>query len=104
MQGDAMGMFWQLVLFVIILFSIGVYCLLFSFNLIRALIGVEIMIKAATLLIIAVGQATGHAALTQAMVITLIVIEAVVMTVAIGVVLGIHRHTNALDIRKMRKT
>lgn len=82
--------------------AIGVYCMLATYNLIRALIGVELLLKAVTLLIVAVGYITKHNALTQAMVITFIVIEVVVMTVAIGVVLGIRSHTNSLDARDIR--
>ena len=82
--------------------AIGIYCMLATYNLIRALIGVELLLKAVTLLIITVGYITKHNALTQAMVITFIVIEVVVMTVAIGVVLGIRSHTNSLDARDIR--
>ena len=91
------------VIFIILLFVIGFYCMLASFNLIRVLIGVEILIKAVTLMIIIVGFNTGHLALAQSLVITVIVIEVVVVTIAVGVVLGIHRHTNSLDARNIRK-
>jgi len=84
------------------LFVIGIYCILATFNLIRVLIGLEILIKAVTLLIIVTGYITGHLALAQSIVITLIVIEVVIVTVAVGVVLGIHANNNSLDIRKIR--
>jgi NADH:ubiquinone oxidoreductase subunit K len=90
-------------IFVVLLFIIGLYCILATHNLIRVLIGLEILIKAVTLLIIAVGQASGNTALAQALAVTIIVIEVVIMTVAVGVVLGVHRHTNALDARDIRK-
>ena len=80
----------------------GVCCVLMTFNLIRALIGIEILIKAVTLLLIVVGRITGHTALLQSMVITLIVIETVIITVSMGVVLGIHTRYNSLDARKIR--
>jgi multisubunit Na+/H+ antiporter MnhC subunit len=84
------------------LFVIGIYCVLATFNLIRALIGLEILIKAVTLLIIAVGYITAHEALAQSLVITLIVIEVVVITISVGVVVGIHGYNKSLDVRKIR--
>lgn len=84
------------------LLVIGVYCVLMTLNLLRALIGLEILIKAVTLLIIVVGYITHHEALAQSLVITLIVIEVVVVTVAVGVVMGIHKFNHSLDVRKIR--
>ena len=101
MNADPLSFLWASSLFVALLFIIGIYCLLASYNLIRVLIGLEILIKAVTLLLIAVGFATGHLALTQSLVITLIVIEVVIMTVSVGVVIGIHSHNNSLDSRKI---
>lgn len=102
MYTEIIGTFWPSLIFTAILFIIGLYCIFFTYNLIRVLIGAEILIKAVTLLIITVGYVTYHTALAQAIVITLIVIEAVVMTVAVGIVLGIYRKTNSLDVRKIR--
>jgi multisubunit Na+/H+ antiporter MnhC subunit len=90
-------------IFIILLFVIGIYCLLASYNLVRILVGVEILIKGVTLMIIVAGYKSGHIALTQALVITLIVIEAVIITISVGVVLGLHRHYNSLDARNIRK-
>ena len=98
----ATQLFWTYGFFIIMLFVIGIYCVLATFNLMRALIGLEILIKAVTLLLVVAGSVTKHEALAQTLVITLIVIEVVMMTVAVGVVLGIHRHNNSLDARKIR--
>jgi NADH:ubiquinone oxidoreductase subunit K len=102
MNSGMLELFWQFSLFAVILFIVGIYCTLITHNLIRALIGLEILMKAVTLLIIAGGYVTGRIALTQSLVISLVVVEAVVITVAVGVVLDIHRHTNSLDVRKLR--
>jgi multisubunit Na+/H+ antiporter MnhC subunit len=102
MSTELLAIFWPCSIFIIMLSVIGLYCMLTSYNLIRILIGLELLVKAATLLIITVGYVTRHSALTQALVITFIVIEVVVMTVAVGVVLGIRRHNDSLDARKIR--
>jgi len=102
MHAESLTLLWPFLIFVTMLFIIGIYCMLATYNLIRALIGIEILIKGVTILLIVVGYITNNVALTQALVITLIVIEAVVVAVAVGVVLGIHTHKNSLDIRNIR--
>lgn len=87
--------------FIALLFIIGVYCILASFNLVRALIGLEILIKAATLLIILAGYVCGRTALAQVIVITFIVIEIVVMVVAGGVILWAFRYNQTIDPRRL---
>lgn len=98
---DSAYLFWYFGIFIILLFITGVYCILASFNLIRALIGLEILIKAATLLIILSGHISGREDLAQAVVITLIVIEVVVMVVAGGIALWAFRHNKTIDPRKL---
>ena len=102
MNGGLMHLFWSFGLFIIMIFIIGLYCIFVTYNLIRILIGVEVLIKAATLLIIVAGYISGHEALAQSLVITLIVIEVVVVTVAVGVMLGIRSINDSLDVRKIK--
>jgi len=87
---------------VALLFLTGIYALIASRNLIRVLISVEILTKAATLMLIFAGYLTGQTALAQAFVITLIIIEVVVIAVAAGIVIGIFRHNDSLDTRKIK--
>ncbi|MDP3791736.1 MAG: NADH-quinone oxidoreductase subunit K [Candidatus Omnitrophota bacterium] len=82
---------------IIMLFIAGLYCVLVTRNLMRVLIGLELLTKAVTLLLILMGYATGREALAQSIVITLIVIEVVVIAVMAGVILSIYRHTGSLD-------
>jgi NADH:ubiquinone oxidoreductase subunit K len=79
----------------------GLYCLLVSRNLIRVLIGVELLIKALTVLLVLFGFVTGRTALAQSLVITLIVIEVFFITIACGVVLSLYRHTQTLDTKSL---
>lgn len=101
MSQHAVLLFGNFSIFVILLVITGVYCMLVSFNLIRVIIGFEILIKAATLLIICAGYVCGRTALAQSMVITLIVMEIVVMVVAGGVALWAFRHNKTIDPRKL---
>ena len=82
--------------FVVMLFIAGLYCILVTRNLMRVLIGLELLTKAVTLLLILGGYMTGKVALAQAIVITLIVIEVVVIAVMAGIIVSIYRHTGSL--------
>jgi NADH:ubiquinone oxidoreductase subunit K len=102
MTADITSVFWPFMIFTAVLFIMGIYCILATYNMIRTLIGVELLIKAVTLLIIAAGSIAGRGALSQEMVITLIVVEVVVMVVAAGIVLGTYKYDEALDVRTLR--
>ncbi len=102
MSPDLAHIFWYFSIFIILVAISGIYCLLATFNLVRAILGVEILIKAATLLIILSGYATKQIGLAQSMVITLIVIEVAIMVVAGGVILCAFRHDDTIaDPKKL---
>jgi multisubunit Na+/H+ antiporter MnhC subunit len=101
MSPDFTQCFTYSVITIVLLMITGMYCILVSFNLIRALIGLEILIKAATLLIILFGYASGRSALAQAIVITLIVIEIVIMVVAGGIAFWAFRYNKTIDPRRL---
>ncbi|MGA2142340.1 MAG: NADH-quinone oxidoreductase subunit K [Brevinematales bacterium] len=88
---------------IILLMVTGLYCLLVTKNLLRILIALEVMTKSVTLFLISSGYFSGNAVLTQALVITLIIIEVVVIVVACGIVIGVCVHNKNLDIKNMRK-
>jgi multisubunit Na+/H+ antiporter MnhC subunit len=96
------GFFALGVTFVVLLGVAAVYAILASRNLIRILIGLELLTKAVTLLLAVAGYVTGRMALAQTFIITLIVIEVVVIAVAAGIIIGIHRHNHDLDAGKLR--
>jgi len=83
----------------ILLLITGFYCMIMTYNLVRALIGLEILTKSVTLFIILAGYVTGRMGLAQALAITLIVIEVVVIAVAVGIVLCVYRHNKSIDRR-----
>ena len=101
MSPNLLELFMYFLIFIILLFISGIYCILVSFNLIRALIGLEVLIKEVTLLIILAGYISGKTALAQAIVITLIVIEIVVMVVAGGVAFWAFRYNKTIDPRRL---
>jgi NADH:ubiquinone oxidoreductase subunit K len=81
------------------LFIAGLYCIVFSRNLLRILIGAELLTKAVTLLLVLAGAVTGRVALAEALVITVIVLEVVAVAVAAGIVVGVYRLHGAALVR-----
>lgn len=86
---------------VILLLVIGLYTLLVSRNLMRMLIGFEIMAKGVTLAIVSAGWLNGKAALAQTLAITAIVVEVVFIAIALAIVMLIQRKKGSLDVRKL---
>ena len=99
---DAFSVFKAYWIFIVLLALAGVYCVVATRNLIRVLIGMELMTKAATLLIVVGGWISGKMALAQALVINLIVVEVVVIAVAAGLVVSLFRKNGSLDTRELR--
>jgi NADH:ubiquinone oxidoreductase subunit K len=102
MIGDISQSLWLYSVGIFLVFIIGLYCLLATYNLIRAVIGIELMIKAVTLFIILAGRITARTGLAQAFAITLIVIEVVIMVVAMGVIINAFKHNKNIDVRSLR--
>lgn len=88
--------------FIPLLFVIGFYCIVVTHNLIRTLIGLELITKAVTLLLVVIGFATDHMVIMQSYIITLIIIEVVVIAVAAGIVVNVAKKTGSLDARNLR--
>ena len=103
MSGNPVQIFSLFAVFITLLFVSGLYCLLVTRNLIRAIIGIELLVKAVTLLIIVSGYVSGKSALTEAFVITVIVVEVVVTAVGGGIALRVFRHNGNLDIRELTR-
>jgi multisubunit Na+/H+ antiporter MnhC subunit len=89
--------------FVAMLIGIGLYCLLTMRNMVKLLIGIEIIAKGITLALIASGYARDNMLVAQSLVITVIVVDVAVIATALALIININRHTNSLDVRKLTK-
>lgn len=87
---------------VVLTLIVGFYCILTTRSLIRVLIGMEVLTKGVTLLIILAGYVTGQPALAQALAITLIIIEVAVIVAAVSIVLALHRHVDDIDTTMLK--
>jgi NADH:ubiquinone oxidoreductase subunit K len=87
---------------IVLMLLSGIYGLVVTRNLVRTLISMEILTKAATMLIIVCGYVCDRIALAQALAITLIIIEVAVIVAAVGIVLCIHRSTGSISRDSIR--
>lgn len=87
---------------IVLLMIIGLYCILAAENVIRIIIGIEVLTKAATLAIVLAGYLTGREALGQCLAITLIIVEVAVIAVASGIAVGIFRQNGSLNTSELK--
>ncbi|MFH0921787.1 MAG: NADH-quinone oxidoreductase subunit K [Fibrobacterota bacterium] len=92
---------WAAGIFTVLLLFIGFYCILATRNLIRILIGIEVLSKGITLGIIAVGYAVGNMALAQSLAITVIIVEVFVVAIAAGIIINLNRHHGSVSARNI---
>jgi NADH:ubiquinone oxidoreductase subunit K len=99
---DVPHSFWLYFIFFVLLLVDGLWIMLATFNLLRILIGLEVLMKSVTFFLIVAGFLSGRMALAQAMVITVIVIEVVIVVAAAGIILGLFRKNDSLNTRTTR--
>ncbi len=83
---------------VVALFGLGLFCLISKSNLVKMVIGIELMGKAATLSFILGGFLNGNTGLSQGIVFTVIAIEAVVAALALALIIIGRSAFGTLDI------
>lgn len=89
--------------FVAAMLFIGIYCLLTMKNLIKLFIGVEVIGKGITLVLVATGFAKNQILLSQSLAISFIVVEVSVVATGLAIIINLYRHTKSLDIGKLTK-
>ncbi len=80
------------------LFAVGLACLIARTNLVKLVIGLELLGKGVSLLFVTGGYLSGNVANSQAIVFTLIIVEAVVAGVALALVILAKRTWKTLDV------
>lgn len=81
-----------------IMMFIGFYCMLASRSIVRQLIGLEIVSKAAMLALISAGALANNLIYAQALLITMIVIEVVVVAAGLALLVKTFRINKSVDI------
>lgn len=85
------------------LVGIGFYGLLVARNLIKVVIALQILAKAAVLAVIAAGAASGQVNLGQSLALTVIVADTVVAVIGLALVVQVRRRIGTLDIRELSR-
>lgn len=86
----------------IIIFS-GAYCMIVSKNIIRLLIGFEIISKASILAIITCGHMSSKINLAQSLIIVMILVEAIVIATGLAIVVKNYRINKTVNIDELSK-
>ncbi len=100
----------------IALIAMGLYIVIAKKNLIKIIIGLDMMDTGVNLLLISIGYVTGGTApienanyskyvdpVPQALVLTAIVIGVSVMALALSIVIGLYRKTGTLELDEMKE-
>ena len=85
------------------LFALGLVALVARRNLVRILLGIQILGKAATLTFVLGGFAQDDLGRAQAIVFTIISIEVAVTALALGMMVNLHRKIGSLEVESIRR-
>jgi NADH-quinone oxidoreductase subunit K len=82
---------------------LGVYMLILYRNLLRLIIGVEIVAKGVTLVFLAAGIHRQDIGFIQSLIVTFIIVETVLAAVMLALAVRAHKIYGSLDIRNLSK-
>jgi NADH-quinone oxidoreductase subunit K len=85
----------------VVLFLIGLLCLLTQRNVIKQVIGLKIMLQGATLGLIHAGHVSGDVRFAETMVISALVVETVVIAIALALIVNIFRRYPSGDVDRL---
>ncbi len=88
---------------VIGLLGAGFYGLLVSRNLIKIVVALQVLVKAALVGLIAAGNYNGQINLAQSLALTVIIADTIVAVMGIALGVQIRRHMGTLDVRELSK-
>jgi len=85
----------------VLLFLIGLFCLLTRRNVIKQVIGLKVMLQGAMLALIHAGYLCEDTPFAETMVISALIVEAVVIAVALALIVNIFRHYPSGDVDRL---
>lgn len=83
------------------LVAIGLYGLLIVRNLIKIVIALQLLTKAAALALVVAGQISGQVNLGQSLALTVIVADTIVAVVGLALAVQVRRRFGTLDVRQL---
>ncbi len=88
---------------VVLLLAVGLYGLLVSRHLIKVVVALQIMTKAAIVALVVAGNAVGRVNLAQSVVLTVIVVDTITAVLALALIVQIKRQTATLDAAELAR-
>jgi NADH-quinone oxidoreductase subunit K len=83
------------------LLGVGLYGLLFSRHLIKLVVALQILVKAAVLGLVLAGYSSGQVQLGQSLAVTVIVADTVVAVIGLALAVQVRRQVGTLDVRDL---
>jgi NADH-quinone oxidoreductase subunit K len=85
----------------LLLVGIGFFCLLTQRSVLKQVVGLKIMLQGVTLGLIHAGQIVRDTQLAEAMVISALIVEAVVIALALALIVNVYRHYPTGDVDRL---
>lgn len=86
---------------VLSLLGIGLYGVLVSRNLIKVIVGLQIMVKGAMLALVVAGSLNGRSNTSAALALTVIVVDTIIAVVGLALAVQIRRTNGTLDVKSI---
>jgi NADH-quinone oxidoreductase subunit K len=86
---------------VLILLGIGFYGFIIARNLMKVIVAMQILVKAAMLALIMAGRYSGDINLGQSLALTVIVADTIVVVVALALTVQVRRYFGTLDVKAL---
>ena len=83
------------------LLAVGFYALLASRNLIKVIVGLQILVKGSMLAFVLAGRMVGNVTLGQSLALTVIVVDTIVAVIGLAISVQIRRHFGTLDVKAL---
>lgn len=95
-----MPLSWPVVLIggAVVLLLVGIFGLILSRNMLKLVIALQIMVKAALLALLAAGSAGGRLGLAQSIAVTVIVADTMIAVIGLALAVRVHTRLKTLDV------
>ena len=86
---------------ILCLFGVAMYALLITRNLIKVVVGLQILVKAAVLALVMAGKVNGKIDIAQSLALTVIVADTIVAVIGLALAVQVRRRFGTLDLQAL---
>ncbi len=90
-----------IMLAILALFAVGFYTLLITRNLIKVVIALQILVKAALIALVLAGHMTDQVMIGQSMALTVIVADTIVAVIGLALAVQVRKHYGTVDTKNL---